>query len=112
MRGSSPATREKMEKREKRKTGKGPKTNLANLANLAQARCWTDRATLRRADAALATLKHRISLAALACLRSAPDAAVVVQRALHEVDVARAALEAADQGAIPVRVPRRREKYL
>lgn len=49
------------------------------------------------ADARMEIAKRRFSLAALACLRGALDAPVLVQRALEEVDAARAALrEASD----------------
>jgi len=44
------------------------------------------------ADARMAAAKARFSLAALACLRAAPDAAELVRKALAEVDAARAAL--------------------
>jgi hypothetical protein len=52
---------------------------------------------LANADAAMAQAKHRFSLASLACIRGALDAPAQVQRALQEIDAARALLrECAD----------------
>ena len=47
------------------------------------------------ADERMAAAKARFSAAALACLRAAPNAHELVQRALQEVDAARAALRKA-----------------
>lgn len=44
-------------------------------------------------DTALLMTKRRISLAALACIRGAPDHAAQVARALEAVEVARHALQ-------------------
>jgi hypothetical protein len=48
------------------------------------------------ADARMAEAKYRFSMAALACLRNAADAPVLVQGALAEVDAARAELRKVD----------------
>jgi hypothetical protein len=47
----------------------------------------------------MARAKHRFSLAALACLRQAHDAAEQVRKALDEIDGARAALQRVFQAA-------------
>ncbi len=47
-------------------------------------------------DARLVQAKHRISLAALACLRGAVDAPELVRQALEEVDRVRALLARAE----------------
>ncbi|MEO8718358.1 MAG: hypothetical protein ABI423_09085 [Burkholderiales bacterium] len=56
---------------------------------------------LAAVDARLVQCKHRISLAALACLRGALDAPELVRRALEEVEGARAALAEAEGGGEP-----------
>lgn len=53
--------------------------------------CARDRA-IAAADERLASLKHRISLAALAAMRGAQDTPRLVRAALDEVDRARALL--------------------
>ena len=50
--------------------------------------------TLHVVDTRMQMAKRRFSLAALACLRGAPDAAQMVAKALAEVDAARKALYA------------------
>ena len=50
------------------------------------------RRALAAADERMQLAKRRFSLASLACLRAAPDAAEQVAKALAEVDQARAAL--------------------
>lgn len=47
-------------------------------------------------DERLVRTKHRVSLAALACLRGALDAAELVRQALQEIEDARAALAQAE----------------
>jgi hypothetical protein len=47
-------------------------------------------------DARLSKCKHRISLAALACLRGAVDAPALVRQALEEIERVRAALAEAE----------------
>jgi hypothetical protein len=48
--------------------------------------------TIEDVDARLQHAKRRVSLAALACLRGAPDAAEQVRKALDELEGARHAL--------------------
>jgi hypothetical protein len=65
----------------------------------AQRQAEARRLAIANADAAMAAAKHRFSLACLACLRGAVDAEYQVQRALAEIDQARAALRVAQEGA-------------
>jgi hypothetical protein len=53
------------------------------------------RQALAAADAKMQAAKARFSLAALACIRGAIDAPALVQRALQDIDAARAALREA-----------------